>query len=167
MRAASLRALTAPNDFEFTPALAAQRLGGIRAFNLQALEIFGRHIARHILTREAGRIELSHARIIVLTGGHEILEILIDQPVRANEMGDLIDAAMGSDELARRGHIDAVNIGKPDRRSGRREVNFLGAGLPCKVDDLRRSRAAHNGIVDEEYVLAAELQVDGIQLAAD
>src|ERR1700759_2200875 len=44
-----LRASGAPNDFEFTASFATQRLRRVRAFNLQALEIFGRHITGHIL----------------------------------------------------------------------------------------------------------------------
>jgi len=54
-----------PNDFEFTASFATQRLRRVRTLNLQALEIFRRHIAGHILTGETGRIELRHARIIV------------------------------------------------------------------------------------------------------
>src|SRR3569833_2110280 len=85
-RPGSMGESATPNDFEFTASFTAQRLRRVRPFDLQALEIFRRHIACYILTGEAGRVELGDARIIVLARRHQILQILIDEPVGTNEL---------------------------------------------------------------------------------
>jgi hypothetical protein len=52
------------------------------------------------------------------------------------------------------------------RRRGRGEVDLAGAGLTGELDDLRGRRATHDRVIHQQHVLAAELQVDGVQLAA-
>jgi hypothetical protein len=75
-------------------------------------------------------------------------------------------AAAAGHQLARRRHVDAVDVRKAHRGRGRGEVHPAGTGFARQLDDLRRGRAAHDGVIDQQHVLAAELQTDGIQLAA-
>ena len=77
---------------ELAAALAARELGGIRALQLQPLEVLGGDVAGHVLTGEAGGIELLDARILVLAGGDQVVQILVDEPVGADEVRDLVDA---------------------------------------------------------------------------
>src|ERR1700736_1704033 len=78
--------LSAPaHDLELAAPLAAGKLGCIRALHLQPLEVFRRDVAGDVEAGEAGGIELLDARVLVLAGGDQVLEILIDQPVRADQ----------------------------------------------------------------------------------
>src|SRR5215510_8098582 len=68
------------HHFELAP-LAACELGGIGTLVLEALEVLWRHVARDVFAREARGVELLDARILVLAGGDEIVEVLVHQPV--------------------------------------------------------------------------------------
>src|SRR6185437_6460071 len=73
------------------PPVAAQLLRLVRALELQPLQVFRRHITRDVLAREARRVDLPDTRILVLAGGNQVLEILIDQPIGTDEPRHLID----------------------------------------------------------------------------
>src|SRR6185437_15744084 len=148
------------------PPVAAQLLRLVRALELQPLEVFRRDIARDVLAGEAGRVEFLDARILVLAGGDEVLEVLIDEPIGADELRDLIEPPSARDELAGRRHVDAVDVGEAYRRRSRGEIHLAGARLARELDDLRGGRAAHDGVIHQQHVLAAELEVDGVQLPA-
>src|SRR5579863_7132544 len=130
------------NDLQLTGALAPRQLGRIRAYELQPLEVLGRHIPGDVHTGETRRVELLDARILVLAGGDQVIQILVDQPVGADQALDLGDAAPAPHELTRGRHVDAVDVGEAYRRSGGGEVHLGSASLAGQLDDLRRGRAA-------------------------
>ncbi len=101
---------------------------------------------------------------MVQASAHEIVEILIDEAIRTDQLRDFFFRAAGGDELGRGRHVDAVDIRIPHRRRRRSEVHAPGTGFSRQIDDLRRGRAAHDRIVDQEHVLAAELEIDDIEL---
>ncbi|MNI32217.1 hypothetical protein D3C73_861230 [compost metagenome] len=65
-----------------------------------------------------------------------------------------------------RGHVDAVHVREADRRRGGREVHLVGAGGARHVDDFAAGGAAHDGVIDQQHVLALELHADGVELLA-
>ena len=108
---------------------------------------------------EAGDVAVAFA-----AGVDQVREVLVDEPVGADDFLDLLDAAAGGDELGGGGHVDAIDVGEADRRRRRGEVDLAGAGVPGHLDDLFRGGAAHNRIIDEQHVLAAKLEVNDIEL---
>ena len=106
-------------------------------------------------------------RMIVHAGRDQIFEILVDQPVGADELARLPrPCGRAGDELARGRHVDAVDVRETHRRRGRGEIHLARAGFAGQLDDLRRGRAAHDRVVHQQHVLAAEFQVDRVELAA-
>src|SRR6185437_14758339 len=100
------------NDLELAATLAPQGFGVIGTLELQTFEIIGCDIAGHVLPGEARRVELLHARILVFARGDEIFDVLIDEPVGTDQARDLIMIATARDQLPRRGHVDAVDVGE-------------------------------------------------------
>src|SRR5437899_2444950 len=156
---------TSADDFELAAPLAARVLRRIRALQLQPPEIFGRDVSGHVFAREAGGVELLDARILVLAGCDQVGEVLVHQPVRADEARHLLHRAAARDQLARRRHVDSVDVREAHGRGGGGEVHLLRAGFAGELDDLRRSRAADDRVVDQQHRLAAELEIDGVELA--
>src|SRR5688572_4239607 len=157
----------APDGLERATARATlARLGLVRSLGLHARQVFRCHVGRDVFTRETGGVELAHHRIVVLDGAYQVVEILIDEPVGADDVRHLLVAATGRDELRGGRHVDAVHVRITDRRRGRGEEHLARAGLACEIDDLRGGRAAHDRVVDQQYGLALELQADRVQLAS-
>src|ERR1700739_1434283 len=73
------------DDFELAAPPAARVLRRIRALQLQPLEILGRDVAGHVFAREARGVELLDARILVLAGCDQVFEILVHEPVSADQ----------------------------------------------------------------------------------
>src|SRR5579862_5733253 len=153
------------HDLEFA-SLAACELGFVGALILQALQIRGRHVAGDVDAGEARGIEFLDPGILVLAGGNQIVEVLIDQPVRADERADLLQRARARHQLAHRRHVDPVDIGEAHRRGGGGEVHLGGARLARQLDDLRGRGAAHDRVIDQQHRLAAKLEVNRVELAA-
>src|SRR5882762_9426748 len=85
-RGSGASASSAPaHHFEFGAPLAPRVLRRIGALQLQPLEIFGSDVAGDVFTREARGVELLDARILVLARGDQVLEILVDEPVCADQ----------------------------------------------------------------------------------
>ena len=53
-----------------------------------------------------------------------------------------------------------------DRRRGDAKMHFRGAGIAHHLHDLGRRGAAHDGIVDQQNILAAEFQIDRVEFLA-
>src|SRR6516165_4635681 len=85
--------------FELAAPVPAGELRRVRALDLQPLEIRRRHIAGHVHTREARGVELLDACILVLARGDQVVEILIHEPIRADERLDLLHSAAARHEL--------------------------------------------------------------------
>src|ERR1700733_9330185 len=163
---AGVRSLAPAHHFQLAAALTAGKLGGIRAFELQPLEILRGDVPGNVEPRETRGVEFLDARILVLAGGNQVLEVLVDEPVRADQARHLLYRAAARDQLAHRRHVDAVDVGEAHRWCRGSDVHLGRARLACQLDDLRRGGAAHDRIVHQQHRLAAELQVDGVELAA-
>ncbi|VXB85393.1 hypothetical protein PSEUDO8O_20039 [Pseudomonas sp. 8O] len=68
------------------------------------------------------------------------------------------------DQLMGARHIDAVDVRVTYRRGCRAEVDVLRASLAGHLNDLLAGGATHDGVVHQHHVLAAELQLDGVEL---
>src|SRR6516164_4851413 len=154
-----------PHHLELATPVTAGELGRVRALELQPLEIFGADIARHVLTREARGVELLDTRILVLARSDQILEVLVDEPVGADDARHLLHRAPARHQLARRRHVDAVDVRKAHRRCRGGEIHLGSTGFAGELDDLRRGGATHDRVIDQQHPLATEFEVDGIQLA--
>src|SRR5476651_863313 len=88
------------------------RVGGLAvvAGRLDPFEVFGRDVAGHVHAVEAGAIESLDRGIQPAHIVDERLEILVDHRVGADQGGDLVLGSSGGDELAARGHVDAVHV---------------------------------------------------------
>ncbi|MOA41398.1 hypothetical protein D3C78_1633530 [compost metagenome] len=69
-------------------------------------------------------------------------------------------------QFVRRWHIDTVHIREANFRGGRGQVDFLRTGFTRHLNDLLRSRATHDGVIHQQYVLITELSAVGVQLTA-
>src|SRR5882672_2974256 len=78
---------------------------------LHALEVFRRHVAGHVDAVEARAVEPLDRGIQLAHVVDERFEILVDHGIGADESGDFLGGAPGRDELAPRGHVDAVDVG--------------------------------------------------------
>ena len=96
---------------------------------------------------------------------NQAMQVLVDQPVCADDLLNLFDGSAVGNQLRRGRHVDAVHVRIAHRRRRRRKIDLAGARLARQLDDLLRGRAAHDRIVDQQHVLAAKLEVDGVQLA--
>ena len=74
-------------------ALSPARLRLVGALFLQAREIGRRDVAGDVLAGEAGRVERLDLRIVVQAGAHQVVEVLVDQPVGADQLRDLFFGA--------------------------------------------------------------------------
>src|SRR5687768_13456075 len=93
----------------------------VRTLPADAIEVTGLH-ARHVFATEAGAVEPA-AR--VLRARHRALkvgEVLVDQPVAAEQFLDFLLAAAVGDQFVDRRHVDAVDVGMPHRRRRAGEV---------------------------------------------
>src|SRR5690606_12150370 len=140
-------------------------LGLVRAQLLQALEVT-RLDPGHVIAVEARRIEAGELRVALAHRRLEVLEVLVDQPVAAQQLLDLLDAAVVRDQLVRRRHVDAVDVRMAHRRRGAGQVDLARAGVARHLHDLLAGGAAHDRVVHQQDHAVAELQVDRVELAA-
>src|SRR6185503_18863365 len=90
------------HDFEAAAiGLAARGLGGIRALGFQSCQIFGRDVAGHVIARETRGVEFLDARMIVYAGGDQVFQVLVDEPVRTDEIRDFVVGAFARHQFAR------------------------------------------------------------------
>ena len=133
---------------------------------MQPVEIALTHIAGDVHAVEDRALEILNARIALAGAAQQFIEILIDQPVRADKLHDLVDAAPVRDEFPARGHIDAVHIGVAHRRRRRGEVYPGRARIARHLNDFAGRGAAHDGIVHQHDPAPLELQADRVELLA-
>src|SRR4051812_31229610 len=76
-----------PYDLEARSiAFTTRGLGEVRPLGFQAREVFGRDVTGDVVAGETRRIEFLDARMIVLARGDQVVEILVDEPVGADEL---------------------------------------------------------------------------------
>ena len=132
-------------------------------------EELARDVAGHVLAREAGGVEGRDARIVVPARRQRGLR----GPGRPASRR----RSRSRDIVLARGPL-ATELGgdrpcRCRRRSGTAPAARRKRSRPCwrpasraMLDDLRRRRAAHDRVVHEQHVPAAELEVDRVQLVA-
>ena len=141
--------------------------GFIRSLSLESAQIVFGHVTRYIASRKTRSVKLFYDRVVVFYGLLEIREILIDQPVRTDDVRNFLLTAAMCHQLAGRRHVDAVDVRVTDRGCRRREIHFSRARVPCHFDNLLGCGSANNGIVYEQDVLASKFEVNGIEFAPD
>src|SRR5690606_32868221 len=121
--------------------------------------------AGDVFAAEAAAVELAARE---LGPGHRRLEvgqILVNQPVAAQQLLDLGLAAVVRHQLLGRGHVDAVDVRMPHRRRRRGQVDLARAGIAGHLHDLLAGGATDDGIVHQQHHPVTELQRDRIELA--
>ena len=130
------------------------------------LQVAPGHPAGDVLAGKARGVEFPQPRVSALHRIDQTVERLVDEPVRADGPRDVLFAAIERDELARHRHVDTVDVLVPDRRRRGGEVHLAGSRVACLLNDLLRGGAANDRIVDQQHVLAFELEPDGVELAS-
>ena len=80
--------------------------------------------------------KLLDIRIFRAYGFDQIVQILEDKPVCADNLPNLIHLATMRDQLIGGRHINAIDVGETNFRRGGRQINLLRAGFPGHLDDL-------------------------------
>src|SRR4030095_6173174 len=75
-----------------------------------------------------------------------------------------LDVHLAGDELRTLRRIDAIEAAELGRRRGDAHVNLPRPGLAPPLDDLHRSRAANDTVVDEHDALALDQRSIGVVL---
>ena len=130
------------------------------------LQVIAADIPGHVFPRETRRIEGVDVCVLVIDGQFQVLQILVNQPVGTDDLLDLFDRTAVGDQLICRGHVDAVDVGMANRRCGRGKIHALCAGFPGHHNNLLGSGTAHDRVIHQQHVLASELKVDCVELAA-
>ena len=124
------------------------------------------HIAGHVLAVEHRGLKLGQGRIAFANRLLQIGQILEDQAIGTDLRADLADIPSIGDQLVAGRHVDAIDVRETNFRGSRREIDLGGPRLACHVDDLARGGATHDGVVNQQHLLALELGGDGVELAA-
>src|ERR1700682_5977000 len=103
---------------------------------LDAVEILLGHVAGHVHAVEARAVEALDRGIQASHVVDERVEVLVDHRVGADQGGDLVLGASRRDQLAARGHVDAVHVREAHRRRGGGEEHLACAALPRHLHDL-------------------------------
>src|SRR5690606_24990826 len=146
--------------------LLGAELGGIVASLLDTLQVGLVDVTSDVFAVEYGAVEAHQLGVALTHGFFQILEILVDQPVRTDQLADFVGSAAVGDQLVGAGHVDTIDVRVANRRRSRAEIDVLGTGVAGHLDDLLAGGAADDGVVDQHHVLAAELQLDGVELLA-
>ncbi len=77
-----------------------------------------------------------------MSGAHHTLDSLVDNPVRANSLGNLIFGASFGNEFLLCGHVDSIDAGKAKRGGVRCKIDFFGTRLPGGFYDCLRGISA-------------------------
>src|SRR3990167_7692236 len=140
-------------------------LGGIVARLLDLIQVGRVDIAGHVLAVKHRAVEVVDLDLLAATDRFDqIRQILIDQPVGADQLADFLGGAAVRDQLMGAGHVDAVHVRITHRWCGRAEVHVLRPCFAGHLDNLLTGGAAHDGVIHQHHVLAAELQLDGVEL---
>ena len=91
----------------------------------------------------------------------------VGESVGFNVLADLFEALVGGDEMLFAGRIDAVEARGDGGRTGDAHVDFSRASGPDHANDLSRSGAADDAVVDEDDALAFKQGPAGVELHAD
>src|SRR5690606_5544858 len=83
----------------------------------------------HVLAAEAGAVEAAAGELRPGDRGFEVGQDLVDQPVAAEQLLDLLLAAPVGDQFVDRRHVDAVDVRMAHRRRGRGQVDLARAGV--------------------------------------
>lgn len=142
-------------------------LGLVAALAFDVGHVLLIHVTRDVAAVKDGGVKGVNGRVVIPDGLDEVLEVLVDDLVRTDLGSNLLVGAIVSDKLFPARHVDAVHIRVSDGRCARSKVHLLGACVAGHLDDFLGGRATHDRVVDEQDVLAVELEGHGIQLPPD
>ena len=83
---------------------------GVIAFFMQSGQIGFVDVTRDVFTVENRAVKTLDARITLTSAFNQIIQILIHQPIGANELDDFLFRAPMCDKLLGARHIDAIHI---------------------------------------------------------
>ena len=69
------------------------------------------------------------------------------------------------DQFFRRRHVNPVHIGKAHGRCCGGEEHLIGTGFAGHLDDLTAGGATHDGIIHQQHIAIAKLQLDRVEFA--
>ena len=84
--------------------------------------------------------------------------------VRVDFLGNFRDRHLGGDQLVLAWRVDTIETGMRGWWAGDPHVNFRRAGISHHGDDLSRSGAAYDGIIDKNDAFAAHRRRVGVVL---
>src|SRR5690606_4718431 len=67
--------------------LPSASLGLVGTLLLQARQVIGSDVAGDVLAGEAGRVERLDVRVVMQAGLHQVVQVLIDESIRADQPG--------------------------------------------------------------------------------
>src|SRR5476649_800577 len=142
-------------------------LGGVVTRLLDLVQVVFVHITGHVLAIEYRAVEIVDLDLLAAADRlDQVIEVLIDQPVSADQVGNILRGAVVRDEFMCTRHVDAVDVRVPHSWRRRAEIDVFGASFTGHLDDLLAGGAAHDGVIHQHHVLATELEFDGVELLA-
>src|SRR4051812_4734430 len=134
------------------------------------LDLYGRgrrdlgdvHPLGRILSRVAGGAE--RELFTFAAGFLQSFQRKVRQRVRADVLADLFHALISRDELLLRGRVHTVETRRDGRRTRDAHVDFFRSRAAHHANDLAASRAAHDGVVDQDDALSFEQAAYRVQL---
>src|SRR5690606_4105516 len=135
-----------------------------RALDLSQVELVD--VTGHVVAVKYRAVEPGDGRITFAHRIDQILQILIDQPVGADQLRHLIHGPVVCNQFVGRGHVDAVDVGVTYLWRCRAKVDILRSGFTGHLNDLTAGGTADDGVIHKQHVLATELQLDGVELLA-
>ena len=105
-------------------------------------------------------------RIFHTYGINQIVQILEDKTISANDLADFVHFATVGDKLGSRRHINAVNVRETNLWRRGSQIDFFRAGFARHLDNLLRGGATHDGVIHQQDVFIPEFCAVSIELTA-
>src|SRR5687768_5646812 len=131
---------------------------------LQKGEILRRDITGNIMPVETGGFIAGNRWIDPAYIFYKGIDILVNEMVGPDLPADFVLVSASGDEFLMGGHINSINVWKPHRGRGRSKIYLMGAGFLRHLHNFTASGAAYDGIINQQYILAAEFHTHGIEL---
>src|SRR5687768_1136031 len=137
------------------------------ALRLQNGQVFRRYITGNVTPIETRGFILCNRWVDAAHIFNQGIKLLVHQVIGANFPAYFLVISSGGNEFVARGHINAINVGKPHGGCSRSKKHLVRAGFLCHLDNFAAGGAAHNRVIDQQYIFSAKLHAHGIELLAD
>src|SRR5260363_223704 len=134
---------------------------------VQGFQIFVRNIARYVLTIKTGGFKAREQWVQITHGLLHGVQVLINQPNRADEPCHLFSAPSIDHQFVARWHIDAIYNQKLNWRRGACEEHFVCARIARHLYNLLAGGATQNGIIHNQYITPFEFNPHCIEFLTD